>query len=176
MVTQHTWFVLGAFTSSRELWVVLEGEGKPEYGPWKTSDGRDVIDEIAVGRIAELPFPVDFRRDTASTGKKRGDILWLGGHPLLLVSRRFVEALEEMGVTGWLTYPVELRDSGRRSGEPIEGYVGFVPDLTGNAPVRSYNVGTPNFAIRVRGDILDGLKSRGVVRFSAELAEETLVE
>ena len=41
---------------------------------------------------------------------------------LLLISDRFKNLLEENGITGWQTYPIELYD---RKGNLGEGYNGF---------------------------------------------------
>jgi hypothetical protein len=41
---------------------------------------------------------------------------------LMLVSQRFVVALDEAEITGWMSYPVEVTGS---RGEPLPGYHGF---------------------------------------------------
>jgi hypothetical protein len=61
-------------------------------------------------------------------GGQATDFLWSGLTPLVVVSRRVVELLEQHGFTGWATYPVEVYD---RKREPLPDYFGFV--ITGRA-------------------------------------------
>lgn len=71
------------------------------------------------------PEPVVLRADR---GGQATDILWTTFPPLVCISRRLVELLQEHRFTGWSTYPVEVY--GRR-GEQLADYFGFA--VTGRA-------------------------------------------
>lgn len=64
----------------------------------------------------------------AYAGGQATDFLWADYIPLVCISCRTVELLEEHHFTGWATYPVVVYG---RKGEPIEGYYGFA--ITGRA-------------------------------------------
>jgi hypothetical protein len=58
----------------------------------------------------------------AYSGGQATDIMWSAFPPLVCISNRIMNLLQDNGVTGWSTYPVELFG---RKGEPIPGYHGF---------------------------------------------------
>jgi len=64
----------------------------------------------------------------AEMGGHATDLLWTTFPPLMCISRRLVELLEEHQFTGWSTYPVEVYD---RKGERLPDYFGFA--VTGRA-------------------------------------------
>jgi len=61
-------------------------------------------------------------------GGSPDDFLWAGLTPLVCISQRVVDLLEENQFTGWSTYPVEVYD---RHGEKLPGYHGLA--ITGSA-------------------------------------------
>lgn len=133
--TTSGWSELSAPSETSDLWVGPEWEGKPELGPWMTGDGQRVVDVIANGHIDTLPYRVWFEQSPDSRGARHGDLLWVGGLPIGIVSDRFIEVLKDLGVTGWSTYMVEIRDA---AGDEITGYMGFVADVTGDSEVVSW--------------------------------------
>lgn len=152
--------------ATRDLWVVPEWEGMAEFGPWLLDDGRQVQQVIAAGQVDELPFAVWFRQDQGSKAQRHGDILWGTGSPAKVVSRRFVEALSDLGVTGLSTYPIEVVDRRRR---PIEGdFVGLVEPLAGQGEVCSPYPDQRGFSLVVTGRVLEGLRERGVTEYLVE--------
>lgn len=170
-ISPDEWYDVNGKSGTRDFWAYPEGPGKPKYGHWLLPDGTDVEDEIADGRIEELPFPVRFVRDGASRGERRGDFLWSGAAPYTLVSERFVNALTELGVGGFRTYPVSVYDRDKAR-TPVPGYVGFIPDLTWTEPVHSRFRGDVSFTLEIRGDVLQGLLDRGVDQFDYKPHEE----
>lgn len=161
------WFEVTPFNTTQDLWVEPTWEGKPKYGRSTLDDGQEIDDLIARGDLDRIPFPVWFERNTGSSGKRQGDLLWDVGLPTSLVSRRFADAVGDLGVTGTRTYGIELID--RRNG-PIEGYVGFVPRLNGSGEVSSYawTDGDNSFTWIISARVLLGLKERGVDMFSVQ--------
>lgn len=94
---------------------------------WRSPDGTPLDEVIGNGEPDSLPFAVRLRQQS-STGVRRGDLLWTLGLGIGVVSDRFVDALTDLGVDGWSTYPIAVED---RQGRPIEGYQGLVADTTG---------------------------------------------
>ncbi|WP_291277900.1 hypothetical protein [Galactobacter sp.] len=160
-----------AKNATTDLWVVPSWEGRPEYGSPTLDDGREVYDVIACGNLEDIPFNVWFERNTDAKGKRHGDILWSGGLESQPVSRRFAQAVAELGVADVKTYEIDLID--RRKG-PIEGYVGFVPSLTGKGEISSWNwrKGKTSFAWVMSNRVLDGLLARGIDGFEYEPLED----
>lgn len=161
------WFKLVGQSSRDDLWLTLEWDG-----PETLADGRDFQHEVAWGRGAELGAPWWFRQSEPSRGTKRGDLPWTGGaSAYVVVSERFIAALENLGVEGWSVYPVKVMD---RSDVPIDGYTGFVPDVTGTQELTSYwwRRNHPGATFLVTERVLDGLVSAGVERLDVEPARK----
>lgn len=128
------WTELRARSEKKDLWVEPQWHGKPELGPWVTGDGQRVVDVIADGHCDSLPYDVCFEQSPNCEGTRRGDILWIGGLPIGIVSSRFIRELHKLDVAGWSTYPVAIKDT---AGQDIEGYHGLVADVTGNSELVS---------------------------------------
>ena len=71
------------------------------------------------GEYAEFDFPINAKK---VSGQRFDDILDTGFPSLFLVSKRFIALLEEIGATGWTTYPVIIRT---RKGLENYEYLGF---------------------------------------------------
>jgi len=92
-----------------------------------------------------------------------GDFIWTQDPLIVIVSDRVKQALESNGLTGWRTYPVQLRDESERtmlgfSGLTITGRCGSL-DWSRSLPVlRTYRSGTfANYrGIFFREDSWDG--------------------
>lgn len=96
--------------------------------------------------------PVVFR---AERGGHATDILWATFSPLVCISQRLVELLEEHQFTGWSTYPVEVYD---RKGKRLSGYFGFaVTGQAGKRDLRRVQVVIKPNAIGVPVEMLKGL-------------------
>lgn len=165
-VSTTGWYGLSARHSSRELLVAPEWEGMPELGPHVLDDGREVYEVVMEGRLDELDFPVWFRQQEGSRDKRRGDMLWMGGLHLEIVSRRFVDALGDLGaLDGVRTFPVELRD--RRMRRIEADYLGLVEPV-GRGEVRSRMPAWRTFGLAVTARVLEGLRERGVTELKVE--------
>lgn len=140
-------------------------EGKPELSAPTLEDGREVKNVIADGKRAVIPFPIWFERSTYSRGKRRGDILW--GGPPTLVSRRFAQAVEELGVTGCSTYEVDLYSLNEGK---VEGYIGFAENTRGTSEIRSYAWPEKHhsYAWIISERVPTGLHERGIDMFDVK--------
>lgn len=155
------WRRVQGLSSERDLWVVPEGDSRPEMGYWTTEDGRDVMEVVGAGQADTLAFPVWFEQ-SPDGGDRRGDMVWTQGAPMTIVSEAFVEGLRTLGVEGWDTYPVDIRG---RDGEAIPGYVGFVPDATGTSEVvvGSWPNTKPFWSLTVTENVCLSLKEMGLL-------------
>jgi hypothetical protein len=97
------------------------------YSDWLT--GEQAI-SLSRGEL-ELERPLQLG---GYMGRQITDFLWSGLTPLVVVSLRVVELLENHGFVGWATYPVEIYD---RQGERLADYSGFA--VTGKAGKRDRN-------------------------------------
>ena len=77
---------------------------------------------LCYGDYGDITFPVIYHQEKYNYVKKARDVINPGFIHLLLISDRFKNLLEENGITGWQTYPIELYD---RKGNLVEGYNGF---------------------------------------------------
>jgi hypothetical protein len=68
--------------------------------------------------IPETPMAV-----VATAGSELRDFLWPGSLVPVLVRRRVVDLFVSEGITGWITYPVDLIG---RDEVPISDYLGFL--------------------------------------------------
>lgn len=164
--TNTGWFAVQGRYATRDLWVAPEWEGKPKLGPYLLPDGREIPALIVDGLYDELGFPFWFRQVEGSRGQRRGDLLWAGGGESKVVSRRFVDALHDLGVTDDLRLtPVEIRDRRKR---PIEAdYVALVEPI-GQGEIRAGLTTMRNSVLIVSARVLDGLRERGVTDFLIE--------
>ncbi|MDF9716315.1 hypothetical protein INN71_15135 [Nocardioides sp. ChNu-153] len=163
------WFSLRGKSAIRDLWVAPEWEGQPKLGPWLLPDGREIPRLIEDGQADELGFPFWFRQVEGSRGRRRGDLLWGGGSRTKVVSRRFVDALGELGVLDDLmTYPAAILDRRRRVIEA--DYLGLVEPI-GRGEVRAGLTTQRNSMLTVSARVLEGLRERGVTEFEAEPTE-----
>lgn len=169
--TSTQWVELRPRSETADLWVVPTWEGKPMMGPWKTSDGRRIVEVIADGNADTLGFAVWFEQLPDSRGTRRGDILWSGGLPHGLVSTRFVDALQDLGVTGWSTYDVTIKDT---QGQSIRGYVGLVADVTGTSELvsRAWKAGRQKPVYLATQRVAEGLAAVGVGGLYQEAARK----
>lgn len=158
------WAEISGDTSTRSLWVSPYWEGKPKLGPFTLEDGRDIIDLIETGKGEELGFPFWFRRTEGSRDKRLGDILWTGGLAIKVVSKRFLDALTDLGVAdGLQTYPATLVD---RRGRAIEGaYYGAVEHLGHEGEINAGHDTSRGFSFTVSTRVLEGLRARDVTGF-----------
>jgi hypothetical protein len=82
------------------------------------SHGFDKV-KLIEGDYAGISFPLPFKQ---AYGKKLQDILDTGYAALYLISDRMKSVLEDEGLTGWKTYPVQVFD---KHDMEISGYHGF---------------------------------------------------
>lgn len=93
-------------------------------------DGIHHQDNLIEAQYEEIEFPVIYKQ---VSGKKFTDILSTGVPNLLLISDRLKTLLEENFFTGWITYPIIVKD---KSDNQINGYHGF--SVTGVSGRQSY--------------------------------------
>lgn len=166
------WYELHAYYGRQFLWATpaLDAAGS---GALLTRDARRRFATASRnGELHLLPFTPLFERDpNASTGTKRGDILWSGGLPITLVSRRFAEAIEDLGVTKYDLYDVDFVDF---RGGRIEGYVGFAANLEGTSEVvtGTWHRGWRGMFTIASARVVKGLVERGIDGFHVSPVEE----
>lgn len=167
------WAELRARSETNDLWVVPQWAGKPELGPWMTDEGQRVVDVIADGHGDSLPYRVWFEQSPDSKGTRRGDLLWIEGLPIGIVSDRFVHELDKLNVSGWSTYPVSIKDT---AGHEIEGYQGFVADVTGNSELvsRAWKEGRQMPVYLATDRVADALLAAGIDGLARESATKDL--
>lgn len=167
------WSLLRAQSETADMWVAPQWDGKPELGPWMTEDGRRVVDVIADGHGESLAFRVWFEQSPESKGTRRGDVLWTGGLPVGIVSDRFVQELDRLDVSGWSTYTVTIVD---HDGHEVEGYHGFVADVTGRSELVSWawKVGRQMPVYLATDRVADALMAAGVTGLERETATKRL--
>jgi len=160
------WYEIVGKGARVDLWIELECDG-PEELP----DGRWLEREVAFGRGDQYPARWWFRQQEPCRASRLADVLWGAVAAFCVVSERFIEVIGELGVTGWSTYPITILD---RRDNPIDGYLGFVPPLTGGQGLRSsgWKKRTPSGTFYVTERILDGLLAEGVDLFDIWPAEK----
>lgn len=169
------WYVLEARSTRADLWVRLEGPGKPELGPWLTPAGADVHALVGTGVLAATGDLARFRRHEYSRGTRRGDLLWTGGGQYVLLSERMRTVLLGIGDPGMAFHSVQIRD--RRDSAPhLEGYSLLVPHLSGEGHMRSEVRGLPTSRLVVTGAVLAALLAAGVDGFDWEPCAPSLSE
>ena len=105
------------FTVDADIYENAFGKDDPD-----SLEKRRLYDFLLDGNYPEwLEFPVVFRERPHDSGKKLRDIIGPRLCPCL-ISERLKALLEENGITGWKSYPVEIYD---RKGELVTGYHGF---------------------------------------------------
>ena len=112
-------YLLEARSTNRDVWVLLEYDGRPSPVPWLLPDGSDVYQLIPNGETERLGFVPRFVQ--SNRGTRLGDLVWTTG-AAKIASRRFVDVLESIGATGFRTFPVEALD---RDGQSLGDFVGF---------------------------------------------------
>jgi hypothetical protein len=106
---------------------------------WKNDpisiERRRLYDYLIDGDYPEwLEFPVVFHRLAGDPGKKLRDIIDTRYLHMHLISGRLKSLLEENGITGWKTYPVQVYNEGKMVESPyyrglsITGRGGYVLD------------------------------------------------
>lgn len=160
-------YELRAPSATRDLWVSPEWEGKLRFGPYVLPDGRDIIDLVEAGEVDELDFDVWFRQSQGSRGERFGDLLWTGGLAIKIASRRFVDALEELGVASAVRiYPVRMFD---RKMKPIEReYFGLAEPTGRDGEIHAAHPTLRNSALVVSARVFEGLQVRGVTSYESE--------
>lgn len=100
----------------------------------ESEKAMEFTDCLTYGEYDNMVLPLIFRQDH-EFGNKLRDVL-RGGRFLYLISDRFKDLLNEHGLTGWKTFPIELYD---KKGNKIEGYNGF--SIIGRAgSIQKYDV------------------------------------
>lgn len=82
--------------------------------------GEALNEKIARGGQPPTPISLGVR----NRGKHVGDMLHATGNFINVASERFCDVLEEVGATGWMSVPVEIR---YKNGEELPGYRLVVP-------------------------------------------------
>lgn len=111
--------VLGPTGATRDLWVHLDGPGRPRYGRWVTPAGHDVRREVARRGVSHLDVEVWWAQAHDSRGTRLRDMLWrTDGGGGSLMSDRMVALLRDHGaeLTAW---PADIR---WRDGSPVTAY------------------------------------------------------
>jgi len=103
---------------------------------------KRMMQNLPRGQFAPFVFPIVFKQ-VADSGKRFRDFLDNRTISFYLISERTVVLLEDNGITGWKTYPIELFD---KKGNQVNGYQGF--------------------SVIGRAGILDGIKERNENRTS----------
>lgn len=93
--------------------VRLDPQLPPGVSGWALSDGE-----------WSPPSPITCTRDS---GRKLGDFVFATYSSFVVVSPAAIRCLEQQEITGWTTFPVEIRGVE----EAVDGYVGLV--ITGRA-------------------------------------------
>jgi hypothetical protein len=121
-------------------------------------DGRTLVDVFLVeGRFDEIPYSIWFAPYTR--GKRFGDMLWMGGSRLKVVSVRMVRALESVGATGYRTFEVDVRD---HADSPVAGYVGFATDPAPGTDIQNLlEQKVQNTAFIARSHVVEALRAHG---------------
>lgn len=83
-------------------------------------EDRDILDHLLLGEFEHYSFPIKFHQD-AESGKRFRNVI-AAGWPLFLISDKMLGLLTEFNITGWKTYPTELKDKRCNS---VFGYNGF---------------------------------------------------
>lgn len=151
-------FRLHASYADSHLWVEPRWDGIDDSGYWLLPDGRDISEVVAEGQLDEIPFEVWFR--AFGSGTKRGDLLWTGGLAQKFASQRFVEVLQGLGVTGYITYDLAIVD---KKGNPIEGYVGFATAPTSDDDEIRPLFGRQGFTFLASERVVDALRAAGAL-------------
>ena len=93
----------------------------PEWESLERETGKKfnehVFQSSRLGEVPKAPFP--FLREESG---RLEDFLDTGFASLYLISDRAVDIFRKEGITGWETYPAELKT---KRGEVIKGYSGF---------------------------------------------------
>jgi len=147
-------------------WGVLSWEGQSDDEWAHLPDGRDVHEVLESGGIDTLP---ECWIKVTNTGKYP-DIIWTGAGLFCFVSRRLLDVLEDLRVTGYRAIPLELRP---KRGEPIQGYSMLYFDDNETDEIRPYppmNRGSDRFDTTVR--VKDALAEAGVVNLEIDDAVE----
>ena len=76
-------------------------------------------DQVLAGDYTDVDLPLWFKR---KYGRKWGDLVGTGWVSLYLISDRLKTALEDNGLSGWQTFPVEVIEKGNTR---IRGYHGL---------------------------------------------------
>lgn len=164
---------LTAPSSSRDVWLWLTHPEQPALGPWLDAEGRRIPSRIADGDLAGLGFVPCYRKKGG--GSRLGDLVWTTGDAAIIARTRFTEALRDLGVVGWRTYPVEVILSAP-GGKLEPGMIGLAVDREGRSDVHAdlFPVSRgPFYAFGVSDRVMEGLIQRGItgvdaVKLSAE--------
>ena len=154
--TASAWYDLEAKSSAQELWAVPKWQGQGDLGPWLLPDGRQILDLIATGDVAELPFPIWF--EPYQSYRHAGDLIWTTAE-IKLASVRFVDVLRSIGATGFQTYAATVKS---KKGEPISGFVGLgVNSSSDDTDLTNFPYPVPSFSLRVRRRVVEALEAAG---------------
>lgn len=104
-----------------------------EPATFRVELGRPFSAFDIVRGVEEPPRSLCFRR---CVGRYVFDVIGTGSPELLLLSCRVLQVLRDSRVTGWKSFPVEIRGS---KGEPIRGYEGLI--VTGRCGAVDWSMG-----------------------------------
>ena len=114
-------------------------------------EDRNILDHLLLGEYEHYSFPIKFHQETES-GKRFRNIID-AGWPLFLISDKTLGLLTEFNITGWRTYPTEIKD---KKGNSVLGYNGFSITGRGGKFDKKFEMGyldetKEQFGAKVRG-------------------------
>ncbi|MEV8375128.1 hypothetical protein AB0P21_20490 [Kribbella sp. NPDC056861] len=158
-------YLLQARSTGRDLWVVPDHPGMPSLGPWRHRSGGLVSELVADGEVDRLGFTPRFKR--TGRGQRVGDLIWTTGDFAKIASLRFVRVLEEIGATGFRTFPVDVVAG---DGSPLGEFVGLaVLDGDESHDLRFSN-GVQFWEFAASDRVVEALRERGVTELSISSA------
>lgn len=114
-------------------------------------EDRNILDHLLLGEYEHYSFPIKFHQE-AESGKRFRNIID-AGWPLFLISDKTLGLLTEFNITGWRTYPTEIKD---KKGNSVLGYNGFSITGRGGKFDKKFEMGyldetKEQFGAKVRG-------------------------
>ena len=152
------WIRIQARSGNKDVWLNVRADNKLEQGqPWLLPDHSDAYRYITDWQPEKIPSRVWLA--PYNRGSRYGDMLWTGGLTLKIASTRMIEALAAAGVTGYRTFPVEIRS---KDNSPIKDYIGFATDPYSGSDLQNlYDQDVQNYAFVARAHVAEALRERG---------------
>lgn len=150
------WYLLTPRGSSRDLWLDVTGPEEPRWGRWTTPSGLDVANTL--GDVGPGPIDVDlwWAPTCEHYGKRLTDLVWQSGLlGLKIASERLIDVVRRQGAD-LRVFDLDLR---WRTGDPINGYVGFLETTENVRPLRSSRPGERNRQFLVDGSVLEAMRA-----------------